>query len=709
MKCNKLAGGVTFVLVAFLTAPVPIARGQLKGFDRPDRDDKETKPKRDTKSLITLSDPFAALSPDTRLLAARGFASDGRFALVESALAGIPAELRDWEFDLLSTRARGLGFFEKARNTGIRGQIFAMDFSPDGSTIAVGGGHVQMYLLDAQTGKVRRILDAQKSWTYAIRFSPDGALMASAHGNGRTLLWNAKLGKQLSELPRQSKQVRDLSFSPEGRTLATACLDGQVRVWNLRDGAELFQCGPHRYGAAAVSFSPDGSRLASMSLHGEVFLWNATSGEQIDLFVERGTFKSASLAFSPDGRTLACGFPGKTILLDTSSARVVRRLGGASRGMPKVAFAPDGRSVFTARDQTVCRWDVDTGRPLSCLSGALGTFQSIRLNSDASTMALGGDGRVFIYSTGVGDVHRLAGDSDFNAASLGFSANGQHLLVGRQHGYDTWNVSGEARESHDLPAERVLAFSENGEFLATADQTHKILVRNRSTGELQQKLDGHRRSVGLAEFSRSNRYLVTGGVDKNVRIWNLSDHRQYWSIDDLQSPVAALAISPGESHVAVAEHGTSTGIYRIRSRTVVGYFDQPATAVDYTTHDILATGGRDLVIRMWEGHSGKMLGVMYGHEDVITALRFTQDGKRLASAAADGTVRLWDPRSGIELLRFDLEGRVPKMLAFGPDDRQLAVVDSQGSLHIWDRQRVWSPARNEWLSVADLAAEAPSE
>jgi WD40 repeat protein len=377
--------------------------------------------------------------------------------------------------------------------------------------------------------------------------------------------------------------------------------------------------------------------------------------------------------------------------------------------MPKVAFAPDGRSLFTARDQTVCRWDVQTGKPLSCMSGELGTIQSIRVNSDGNVMALGGDGQVFVYSTGIGDTHLLLGDTDSAPASLGFSANGLHLLVGRQHGYDTWNVSGGARESHDFTGERVLDFSQNGKLLATTDQSHKILVRDRSTGELQQKLDGHRRLVVLAQFSRLNRYLVTGAADKNVRIWDLSARRQYWSIDDLQSPVAALAISPGETHIAVAERGSSTGIYRIKSRTVVGYFDQPATAVDYAARDILATGGRDQVIRMWEGHSGKMLGIMYGHEDVITALRFTKDAKRLASASADGTVRLWDPHSGIELLRFDLEGGVPRMLAFGPGDRQLAVVDSEGLLHIWDRQRVWSPARNEWLSVADLATESQSE
>jgi WD40 repeat protein/serine/threonine protein kinase len=98
-------------------------------------------------------------------------------------------------------------------------------------------------------------------------------------------------------------------------------------------------------------------------------------------------------------------------------------------------------------------------------------------------------------------------------------------------------------------------------------------------------------------------------------------------------------------------------------------------------------GGRDL--RGWEwyylrGLCHRPLRVLDGHDGEISAVGWSSDGQRLASAGADGTVRLWDPRTGQE--RAVLSGHEEPVitLAFSPDGTRLASADAAGVVRLWD-------------------------
>ena len=111
----------------------------------------------------------------------------------------------------------------------------------------------------------------------------------------------------------------------------------------------------------SVAFSPDGDTIASGSQDDTIILWNANTGEHIRT-LQGHTWNVNSVAFSPDGNTIASGSGDYTIRLwDTNTGAHIRTLTGHTRGVLSVAFSPDGNTIASgSQDDTIKIWEVDT-------------------------------------------------------------------------------------------------------------------------------------------------------------------------------------------------------------------------------------------------------------------------------------------------------------------------------------------------------------
>ena len=161
--------------------------------------------------------------------------------------------------------------------------MFSVAFSPDGKTLASGSEDETIKLWDVATGKEQATLKGHTHAVCSVAFSPDGKTLASGSGDKTIKLWDVATGKEQATL--------------KGHTEPGVCPWRSVRTarrWPRGAGTRRSSCGTWRRArnrppsrdtrirCMSVAFSPDGKTLASGSWDKTIKLWDVATGKQAD-------------------------------------------------------------------------------------------------------------------------------------------------------------------------------------------------------------------------------------------------------------------------------------------------------------------------------------------------------------------------------------------------------------------------------------------
>ena len=116
-----------------------------------------------------------------------------------------------------------------------KGKIFELQYSPDGTLLAVASG-IGVWLYDTATLREVTLLTGHTGLVKSIAFSPDGRTLASGSSDSTVRLWDGVTGRHKRTLTGHTGSVNSIAFSPDGKTLASGSGDGTVRLWDGMTG-----------------------------------------------------------------------------------------------------------------------------------------------------------------------------------------------------------------------------------------------------------------------------------------------------------------------------------------------------------------------------------------------------------------------------------------------------------------------------------------
>ncbi len=350
-------------------------------------------------------------------------------------------------------------------------------------------------------------------------------------------------------------------------------------------------------GVATLAFSPDGGTLASADESGRITLWDATSGKQRSTLVNSETI--TGLSFSPDGGTLASTVKDAITLWDVTSghsSKTLRNPSGAA--VTGLSFSPDGGALANVdSDAQITLWNLISGASLRLPSSHPDGVTALVFSPDGALLASAG--------------------KDAYARLWNVSSGQEHSML--------LNPSGSAITG--------LAFSPDGGILASAGEDARIALWDVGSGSAKRTLVGHGDVIRGIAFSPDGTVLASGGKDAHVKLWDVASGRE--------------------------------------RLTLLGPFGAAVTGVAFDSGgDTLASVGEDARILVWDVSTGQLRQVLAGHDKPVADIVFLAD-QALASASVDGRFIVWDMTAGIQRLAV----QVPASSS-GSDGSTMASADS---------------------------------
>ncbi len=603
-----------------------------------------------------------AFSPDGKMLASIGYASRGTRGLVL------------WD----SETGKAIKQIDTPGNNGL-----SVDWSPGGNSIVFADSSQAVYVCNIHTEKMQKIKVG--SYCYRVEFSHDGnsvfaaardgmyefrtrdgkqlrkwkdaaaSLSADAQGKylaaadarynkhkGRPIqVIDLKTGKRVRELTLKKARFSDVAISSDGKYVVGAPASYgrggvKVPVWETESGKKVREMKVGTRYIRRAEFVPGTHQLVTLGTNGEVHVTDVTTGKQVRT-MDLANGSTQTMAVSANGKYVAgAGHTQRIGVWNLQTGKPIYKPVGHSNRITSIVFSPDGNQLASASfDKTVRIWDLETSKTRRVLRGHSSYAYSVAWSGDGKHLAsvqVSGNHGAILWDARSGKQTRHIKNVPTYAMDMVFRNGGDELLIaGRRGDVQAFNVdSGKRVFSASLdPSGRrsyfySIALSPGGRMFAAFGQQNLKLMDLRSRNSYSLPTD-ERIMYGLqnAAFSPDG-YLMAWSGTKKLHVMEMISGQEVLSINRGRVGRSAVTFSEDGRYLASADQRDDIDVYDLARGKRVAQFAQAKP-----DRKGKKASARRVMIQTYT-HSG------------TSSVRFSPNGKLLASGNAQGIVHLWD-------------------------------------------------------------------
>lgn len=482
---------------------------------------------------------------------------------------------------------------------------------------------------------------------------------ASAAGEGAEIAWQA--------IPATAKAIYSVAITNDGQYVAAGRAN-QIAIYHIPTGTQVAQLSD--------------PNLRSVQQNGKP-LYTANAAHRD--FVH-------SLAFSPDGLTLASGdFRAVKIWKRPDNLKKFDVPAGAP--VPVVAVTTDGKLLAAGgADGQIRLINLADGKPGRVLAGHAGAISSLKFTADNTKLVSGSaDKSIRVWNPADGAVLARI-DTPAAVTSLTLNQDSTQIISG---GADNlirvWTVPAATKQLGATAIPVVaLEVSPDKKWIAVPSADGKVDLIDLANGQIAKSFAGHAGAITSVGFSGNSARLITGGADKTVRIWDIATGQPVAVLQGNGDVVSSVALHPNGNQAASGTADGKLAIWKLdvpAATPLAGDNGQPATvaavSVDGKKLATAAVVDGKPAIQVRDIPGG-VTHTLLGHEGPITALAFSPDNARIVSGSADKTARIWNLADSKELAKFAAHTNTVTAVAFAPNGQQVASGAADNILKLWN-------------------------
>jgi WD40 repeat protein len=595
--------------------------------------------------------------------------------------------------------------FDRCRFSQGMGGIVGLNFSSDGQYLAASDTLYQIKIWEVATNREVAMLIGHRSWVWDVKFSHDSKYLISGSTDETIRIWDIASGECVQVLKGHRDWVWRVSFILNSQLAVSVGTDRQLKIWWWRKGQILLTFKVPDLQIRDGVFHAGRRLLAFCSVEG-VKIWQIWLGKQIQFIHDARSRHLRLVSFSPDGQKIfGASFTCTIHCWDVDTGAHLFDLHGHPTQISEVHYDNVGQIISICLEQ-IRVWNIQTGACLRAID--FGSDSGKGAAYLAPFVATGSDnGTIVVWNLDTGKCISTAGGGTPRIMSLATNTQNQIVASGRDDGsLYLWNFtelgSGKIPQPIVIQAHQGiatgLAFSPNGQLVASTGSDRKIEIWDAITGEHLQSLTGHTDYIPQLLFI-DDRTLLSRSYDITTRLWDLETGNDE-KIEYLQPQwVLVFARSPDGEWIAF---GSETPLLTLLHRPTGKITSYPAVG-NRLRQLTFTQDGRSIIgitddrhLNRWQvdrdyHHTSSPI----GDRDATAIVAHPLYPHLLISGNDDGTISVWDleRQSWIERIQAHQKDILSILILRGSANAIIAQVNRvvscsvDGSIKVWELQK----------------------